>query len=282
MSLAVRSLSWVTRNIPKLPGRWRIVHWLDQNEARFAALPPKTVRFARDFQVRINPVDENGRWIYVNGYQAQERLTRHFVRLLHPGDCVIDIGANVGYYTMAAAKLVGPSGCVHAFEASPEVFSWLRTNAELNPHANIHLHNQAVTDRCGDVTFYTAAADRTGYSSMRDLGDGARSKATVPGVTIDSMLDEIPTTRLVKIDVEGAELLVLSGMRGLIERDRPHVILEIDDVFLRELGASADQQCDFLRDAGYELFRIAEKGALQPITAAPTDRCNILAQPART
>ena len=282
MSLAVRSLSWVTRNIPNLPGRWRIVHWLDRNEARFAALPPKTVRFARDFRVRINPIDENGRWICVNGYQAQERLTRHFVRLLNPGDCVIDIGANVGYYTMVAAKLVGTTGCVHAFEASPQVFSWLRTNAELNPHANIHLHNQAVTDRCGDVTFYTATAARTGYSSMRDLGDGTRSKESVPGVTIDSMLEEIPSTRLVKIDVEGAELLVLSGMRGLIERDRPYVILEIDDTFLRELGADADQQCDFLRDAGYELFRIAERGDLQPITVAPTDRCNILACPIRT
>lgn len=282
MSLAVRGLSWVTRNISNLPGRWRIVHWLDRHEASFAALPPKTVRFAGEFRMRINPIDENGRWIYVNGYQALERLTRHFVRLLRPGDCVIDIGANVGYYTMVAAKLVGATGCVHAFEASPQVFSWLRTNAELNPHASIRLHNQAVTDRCGEVTFYSASADRTGYSSIRDLGDVTHSSATVAAVTIDSILEEIPTTRLVKIDVEGAELLVLSGMRGLIDRDRPYFILEIDDTFLRELGADADQQCDFLRDAGYELFRIAERGELQPVTAAPTDRCNILARPIRS
>jgi FkbM family methyltransferase len=279
MSLAVRGLSWVTRNISNLPGRWRIVNWLDQNEAKFAALPPKTVRFAGDFRMRINPLDENGRWIYVNGYQALERLTRHFVRLLRPGDCAIDIGANVGYYTMVAAKLVGTSGCVHAFEASPEVFSWLRTNAELNPRANIRLYNRAVTDRCGDVTFYSASADRTGYSSIRDLGDGAHSRATVTAVTIDSILEEIPTTRLVKIDVEGAELLVLSGMRGLIDRDRPYFILEIDDTFLRELGADAEEQCDFLRDAGYELFRIAERGDLKPVTSSPTDRCNLLARP---
>ena len=65
MSLAVRSLSWVTRNIPSLPGRWRIVDGLGRNEASFAALGPKIVRFAGDFRVRINPIDENGRWIYV-------------------------------------------------------------------------------------------------------------------------------------------------------------------------------------------------------------------------
>ncbi len=279
LPLAVRGLSWVTRNFPNLPGRWRIVRWLDQHEHSFASLPPKTVRFARDFRMRVDPVDENGRRIYVNGFQPLERLTRHFVRLLRPGDCVIDIGANVGYYTMVAAKLVGPTGCVHAFEASPRVFSRLQTNAGLNPGANIHVHSQAVTDHCGEIEFYAAAAERTGYSSIRNLGEEANSVATVPTISLDSILDELPTARLVKIDVEGAELLVLKGMRRLIERDKPFFIFEIDDVFLRELGADARQQCDFLVDAGYDLFRIVAKGALEPVVEPPTDRCNILACP---
>ncbi len=281
LPLAVRSLSWVTRSFPNLPGRWRIVRWLDQHEESFAALPPKTVRFARGFRMRVSPVDENGRRIYMNGYQPQERLTRHFVRILHPGDCVIDIGANVGYYTMVAAKLVGPAGCVHAFEASRQTCAWLEANAALNPDANIHVHGQAVTDRCGQTEFFTATADRTGYSSIRDLGEQTAAVATVPTISLDSMLSELPPTRLVKIDVEGAELLVLRGMRGLIERDQPHFILEIDDAFLRELGADAQQECDFLKEAGYELFRIVAKGALQPLGEAPTDRCNLLACPQR-
>jgi len=277
--LAVRGWSWVTRSFPNLPGRWRIVRWLDQQQASFAALPPKTVRFAREFRMRVDPVDENGRRIYVNGYQPAERLTRHFVRLLRPGDCVIDIGANVGYYTMVAAKLVGPAGCVHAFEASPQTAAWLEANATLNPGANIHVHSQAVTDRCGKTEFFAAAADRTGYSSIRDLGEQTAAVATVPTISLDSMLTELPATRLVKIDVEGAELLALKGMRGLIERDRPYFIFEIDDQFLRELGASAREQCEFLTGRGYELHRIVARGALEPVTRPPTDRCNILAEP---
>lgn len=279
LPLAVRGLAWIARNSHSLPGRWRVVRWLDQHEEALASLPPKTVRFGRDYRVRVNLVDENGRRIYVNGFEPQERLTRHFIRLLQPGDCVIDVGANVGYYTMVAAKLVGAAGCVHAFEASPDIFPWLETNARLNPAARIRVHDQAVTDRCSEIRFFTAAADRTGYSSIRDLHEQTAAVATVPTVSLDSILQELPPTRLVKIDVEGAELLVLRGMRRLIERDRPFLILEIDDHFLRELGADAQQQCTFLSDAGYELHRIVAKGDLQPLSEVPTDRCNLLASP---
>jgi FkbM family methyltransferase len=279
LPLVVRGLSWVTRSFPNLPGRWRVLRWLNRHEQVFAALSPQTVRFARGFRMRVDPLDENGRRIYLNGYQPRERLTRHFVRLLRPGDCVVDIGANVGYYTMVAAKLVGPAGCVHAFEACPQTAEWLEANAALNSHANIHVHTQAVIDRCGETEFFTAAPERTGYSSIRDLGEQTAAVGTVPTITLDSMLDELPPTRLVKIDVEGAELLAFEGMRGLIDRDRPYLIFEIDDSFLRELGASARELCDFLTDCGYDLHRIVARGALVPVAERPTERCNLLASP---
>jgi len=281
MPLAVEGLSWVTRNFHGLPGRWRLVNWLDRHEREFAAMNSKTVRFSGRFRMCVNPVDENGRRIYINGYQPKERLTRHFVRLLRPGDCMLDVGANVGYYTMVAAKLVGPTGHVHAFEASPRIYPLLKKNAELNPDANIQVHCQAVTEKCGDVEFSTATAEQTGYSSIRDLGDKTTHVATVPTVSLDSLLDEFPKTRLVKIDVEGAELMVLSGMRRLIERDRPYFIFESDDGFLRELGADASRPFQFLADAGYEMSRIVAKGDLHPLEQAPLERCNILAVPPR-
>ena len=277
--LAARGVAWLTRNFHQLPGRWRLVRWLDQHEDLLASLPPQTVQFAGEYRMHVNPLDENGRRVFVHGFDPRERLTRHFIRLVRPGDCVIDIGANVGYYAVVSAKLVGPRGCVHAFEASQQTFKWLETNAALNPVANIHVHRLAVTDRCGEIEFYSAPPEKTGYSSIRDLGDDSTRVETVPTVSLDSMLDDLPPIRLVKIDVEGAELLVLRGMRGLIERDQPFFLVEIDDTFLRELGFSAEQQCDFLRDAGYELHRIVEAGALEPVKGAPSDRCNLLATP---
>jgi FkbM family methyltransferase len=280
MPLAVSGVSWVTRHCHGLPGRWRLLRWLERHRDVLAQLPAKTVRLTPGFRMRVSPLDENGRRVYVHGLDRRERITRQFVRLLRPGDCVIDIGANVGYFTLVAARLVGPGGCVHAFEPSPEVLPWLQANADLNPSANIRVHGQAVTDRCGQVRFYTAAADRTGYSSIRNLGCQTASAAMVPAITLDSMLPELPRVRLVKIDVEGAELLVLRGMRELIRRDRPFLIIELDDGFLRELGADAQRECDFLSDAGYELYRIVARGDLQPLERAPTDRCNLLACPA--
>jgi FkbM family methyltransferase len=277
--VVVEGLAWATRNLHGLPGRWRIVRWLEQHEAALAALPPKTLRFAGDLHVRVHPRDENGRRIYVHGFDPRERLTRHFIRLLRTGDCVLDIGANVGYYTLVAARLVGSAGCVHAFEPSPQTLPHLRTNARLNPLANIDVHGAAVTDRCGQTQFFMATPERTGYSSIRDLGREAGGVTTVPTVSIDSLLDDLPAVRLVKIDVEGAELLALRGMRRLLERDRPFLILEVDDGFLRELGGAARQVCELLTERGYELHSIVERGDLVPLTGSPVERCNVLACP---
>ena len=117
MPLAVAGLSWVTRNFHGLPGRWRLVNWLDQHEREFAGMEPKTVRFAGRLQICVNPMDENGRRIYINGYQPRERLTRHFVRLLKPGDCMLDVGANVGYYTMVCREIGWPDRLCACFRS---------------------------------------------------------------------------------------------------------------------------------------------------------------------
>lgn len=279
IDLATRSAAWVTRTFQGLPGRWRLVRWLEEHAETLAKLPPTTVRFGGTHQMRVNPVDENGRRVLVNGFEPAERLTRWFVRLLKTGDCVLDVGANVGYYTLVAAKMVGPTGTVHAFEASPDVFPWLETNAALNPAANIRIHACAVTDQCGETRFHTARSDKTGFSSIRDLGAEGASVATVPTVALDSMLDDLPAVRLVKIDVEGAELLVLRGMTNLIDRDQPFLISEIDDKFLQEMGFSATEMCAFLTERGYGLFRIVERGEIVPIADPPADRCNLLACP---
>lgn len=275
----VRGVAWMTRNFHALPARWRCLRWLETQTAMLARVPPRTVRFASHVRMRIDPRDENGRRVYLYGFDPTERLTRHFVRLVRPGDCVLDVGANVGYFTLVAALLAGPAGEVHAFEPSPQVLPQLQSNAALNPQLPIVVHAQAVVDRCGTTSFHTAPAERTGYSSIRPLDPECGTALTVPTVSLDSVLPSLPSVRLVKIDVEGAETLVLQGMVQLIARDQPFIITEIDDSFLRALGSSAPGLCARLVAAGYDLHRIIERGVLQPLSAAPLDRCNILAAP---
>lgn len=271
---------WLTRNFHDLPGRWRVLRWIERQADRVAALPPATVRFAPGLRMRVDPRDENGRRVLLDGLDRRERLTRHFLRLLGPGDCVLDVGANAGYYTMVASHAVGPLGSVHAFEPSPHVLPWLEASVLLSrpASANIHLHDSAASDRSGTAAFYPAARECTGFSSLRPNAGAA--PVEVRCVPIDSLLCDLPAVRLVKLDIEGAELLALRGMQRLIERDRPHIISEIDDGFLRQMGASAAEMIEFLTARGYEVASIGERGALTPLDATPRDRINILAAPA--
>ncbi len=275
--MAVSGTAWLTRHCHALPGRWRLLRWLERQRQAFTRPAVKTVSIGAGLRMCVDTGDENGRWVYMHGLERRERITRQFVRLLRPGDHAIDVGANVGYFTLLAAHLVGPDGSVRAFEPSPTVFPRLQANLRLNPRLNVRALPVAVADRRGRATFYSAPPDRSGYSSLRHLGPDTAGAVTVETVALDDLLTELPPTQLVKIDVAGAEWLVLQGMRRLLERDRPYLICEIDDGFLRELGADADRVCRFLRNSDYRLYRIVERGELVPVAAAPLDRCNLLA-----
>jgi FkbM family methyltransferase len=280
---AIRSAAWLARRFPNLPGRWRVVRWLQRRERELAALPPQEVRLVGSLRMRVDPRDENGRRVFVEGYDPRERLTRLFIELLRPDDNVLDIGANVGYYSMVASHLVGPGGAVHAFEASPYVLPWLEGSVRVSGArgANIHVHGVAVADRCGEIAFHAARPEKTGFSSIRDLGSETAATTTVPCTSIDALLDTLPRIRLVKMDIEGAELLALRGMARLIERDQPRFILEIDDEFLRALGGSAQEVFEFLHDRQYQISDVVGGGDLAPLRSAPPDRRNIFATPVR-
>lgn len=218
--------------------------------------------------------------IYYHG--VWEPLSTRLVRsLLKPGDGFVDVGAHVGYYTLLASGLVGPKGKVHAFEPSPETVRFLENNLRLNACGNVVVHEQAVSDRCCEVVFNTASPEHLGHSSMRELGTRAAMKTRVMAVSIDSMLDNIPPTKLVKIDVEGAEFLALCGMTQLIKRDAPYIILELTDPFLREMGCTAQQLVEFLRLHDYTVYLIGngEPFGLRAMVVPPDSQCDILAIP---
>jgi|GEM_PF-251281 len=277
--LAVAGASALTRRCHGLPGRWRLVRWLQSQDAIFRQIAPRTVGIGNGLYMSVDPVDENGRWAYVHGLQPAERIARQFVRLLRRGDNVLDIGANLGYLTLVAAWRVGPRGCVHAFEPNPQVLRRLRANAALNPRFNIRVHGQAVTDRCGQARLFLAFDHRTGHSSLRNLGAEAAQTALVETTTIDTLLDRLPPIRLVKLDIEGAELRALHGMIRCIQRDRPFILTECNNEFLTALGGSANELCHFLTSRNYRLFRIGAAGRLEPLAGVPTDHCDLLACP---
>jgi FkbM family methyltransferase len=144
---------------------------------------------------------------------------------IRPGDWVIDIGANVGHYTKRMSELVGATGRVIGIEPVPDTFALLAANAQLFANANVSLLNIAASDRPAVVAMQIPQFSEglQNYYQARLTPDGVGPPIlTLP---IDSLA--LPATiRLVKIDVEGHELPVLRGMRTLLERDRPVLIVE--------------------------------------------------------
>lgn len=160
----------------------------------------------------------------------------HLEEWIHPGATVIDVGANVGYYALKMAELAAPHGRVIALEPVPQTFRLLaRNTAKLQ---NVTLLNVAASDVSGIVNISIPMYKGWLHPSRAYI---AESGTPVVAVAIDGL--ELPEVALAKIDTEGHEYEVLSGMRRLLERDKPVLIVEGEDkrvkAMLTALGYSA-------------------------------------------
>lgn len=161
-------------------------------------------------------------------FQTDEPEYRILHNFISPGDWVIDIGANVGHYTKRFSELVGAQGRVIAFEPVPTTFSLLSANVELFAHSNVSLINAAVSDKL-DVAGISMPKLPTGLTNYYEarLSSSSDNVLTVLTLSLDSF-DIHQSIALVKIDVEGHESFVLEGMKKLIEKHHPVLIVETD------------------------------------------------------
>ncbi len=187
---------------------------------------------------------------------------RAFVRLARAGDCVYDIGANVGFYSLLAARLVGPTGRVIAIEPLPRNLEDLRRHLVLNHVSNVTVVAAAVMDRDGTVRMHVPSPSEA-YVDAAGSGD-------VRAVRLDDLVyrDGYPSPNLLKIDVEGAELPVLLGARRVLLEARPTILLSTHSEALR-------RSCQALLTAsGYRLQPEtpgAELASCDDVIASPSD-----------
>lgn len=186
----------------------------------------------------------HGYWL--GSYEYEKR--RLFEEVVKPGSIVFDVGAHVGFYTLLASVLVGIQGKVFAFEPLPRNLHFLRTHIEINCIMNVTIIEAAVSNFSGATMFEEGPDSSTG----RILPTGRLSVRTV---SLDDLYrgGEIPLPDLIKIDVEGAEMLVLSGAELILERSRP-------TLFLATHGRDVHQECcKYLERLGYVLEPITGK-----------------------
>jgi FkbM family methyltransferase len=184
---------------------------------------------------------------------------RMYLSLVRRGDVVLDIGANVGYFTMLFCDLVGRKGQVHAFEPLPSTFEQLSRNlADVRPFKKAFLNCIALGDQDKMVNLYIPNEDHGQTALVRhragSWASGRVRELNVPMVRLDRYSEKIPRIDFVKCDAEGAELLILRGGESTLRRCRPKIFLEVQECWTSSFGWTPQAVAEFLRELGYQHF----------------------------
>ena len=187
-------------------------------------------------------------------------VRRAIERVLRTGMNVVDIGANIGYYSILAARLIGPKHRVLAVEPQPLVVGKLKGNIALNGIENVDVVQAALTKSEGPVDFFVPKSGWESHGSMRSNGTfPPQSKVTVPGVPLDQLLAEkgYDSVGLIKMDAEGAELPIIEGAKELLSsRKRPYIVFESAEINSRPFGYTVFDLLNRIHEFGYELQQL--------------------------
>ncbi len=188
--------------------------------------------------------------------EYEPHLTDVFKRFCRPGMTVVDVGANIGYYSILASELVGPEGRVIAIEPNSENCRLLLSTMRLQGRSNITLLPVACDTQTGWAYYSTHIGSNGSLVDNEDLL--ATPGTVVPTFRLEDLVDE--PVGLLKIDVEGAEARVVAGARKLIERHRPVVTTELSEAMLEEVsGSTPSEYLSYFHGLGYSLAVIDRK-----------------------
>ena len=237
--------------------RWaeRMKRW----PAIFAGTPFRTAREIDGAgRLSVGLVDVVERQLFVEGVwdeHVRDALRHH----LREGGCFIDVGANIGYFSLMASVLVGSTGRVVAIEPSHANLARLCGNLSLNGRANVAVVSLAASSGHASLQINFPTPNNAGAASLRAIPSVAGN--LVLACPLDAVVEaQSLRPSVVKLDVEGFELEALKGMRNTLARFRPVVICELTDSFLRELGQSSRELLEFMEALGYVCQRLPLPG----------------------
>lgn len=193
---------------------------------------------AQGIQLLIMPKSEKYYWTGTHEPHVQASLAD----ILQPGMTFWDVGSHIGFFSLLASRIVGPSGHVHAFEPMNETRKRLEAGVALNDVSNVDIHAVALSDSDGSAVLHTGRSSLT-WSLIGEVGrpDGQ----DVATRTLDSMAKISVPPNLIKVDAEGAELEVLKGGRRLLSQHHPLLIVEFSNDELVEIAKVDFPNYDF-------------------------------------
>jgi FkbM family methyltransferase len=231
MAMTPAARAWI-RYIPISAGKnwlWQNFHWRPHDFTCWTRYGTRMSGNTRDLIQRH---------IYFFG-TWEPNISSWLRSTLRPGDGFIDIGANIGHYSLLASRLVGENGKVLAVEPAQWIHSILDQHIRLNGAANVRTVQVAASDACGKLELYPGAPDNIGKTStVSRKGE----PVMVEALPLSQILreDEIRCARVIKIDVEGAELQVLRGLAPVLGRMRDdlEIVMEISPSLMPEADAA--------------------------------------------
>ncbi len=183
---------------------------------------------------------------------TESNETKFLKKIIKPGQTVLDVGANFGWYSIHFSNWVGQSGKVFAFEPVPEIYEELTSNIKLNFCQNITVFNCALGNQNESVLFNVSEFEGGSGASSENLKFGKKikvSKHKLDDLMNDQNLDNID---FLKIDIEGGELNMLKGAEKLIEKYKPKILLEIVDIHCDRFEYLPEDVYNFLFNKGYD------------------------------
>lgn len=255
-------------------GKGRLTIWMGGVASRFT--PEADCRPVPGARLSVSLSDRIGRWMWAGCYELE--LVALLRQVLDAGMTFVDVGAQIGYFSITAAALVGDRGMVHSFEPDRDNFARLAANASAYPW--VTAHNSAVGDRTGEINFYRSPIKtESGWGALFNE-DGKRERVTAAICTLDSWATAAGIERidLLKMDVEGAEYRVLEGAQAVIAKTRPVMWVEANEVCLARDGKSVAMLLQRLAGWDYVTQGVWDKRtrSMQNIVAIPKESADLI------
>ena len=232
-----------------------------------------------EFDIALDPSNLNENY-YLEHFKQnlyyEPEVVHVMARVVKPGDYCIDVGAHIGFFTLLLSRLVGETGHVLAFEPGTNNLPKLKHNIAINKISNVELIEFAAWNEFAQVLFYINA-DSSGGNALWDPGEypgNDLSARVVQSYAVKALcVDEFAfPSKLIKIDVEGAEQCVLEGLRFALSNATPSfIIVEIGPFGLARLGCSTESMRSYMRSFGYDLFLIHGNGSLPTLVPPKTE-----------
>lgn len=279
-----RVLAGILRAGDHLPGPMRRTAQRLANSALMRADVPIAGRSRYGFALCGSSSDLIARYVAVYGVWEPD-ISAWSTTYLREGDVVIDVGANLGYFSLLCSRLVGPAGRVVAIEAAPSTFARLESNLSLNRATNVDARTGIAASAQGIGRIYVPVSDTAGNATTIPT-EGMALGGVVPQIVIDEIMHGC-APRLVKIDTEGDEVSVLRGMPATLAAMHPGaaVLVEVTPHMLARRGHSARELFDlldafdaFVLENDYSPSRYARQqtNSPRPIHQVPTVTQDVL------